>query len=546
MPRIRSVRRARIPRPLRERKLSRLLERIANDLGRSLNDLLIVVLVDDDSQIPSGAGPFTLVPVHGNIAGAAAAMRHQPSPDLILEMCAQVDRLKLFRAVFWSLADGGRYVAVDAGTPWSDALESVLRSAESGSVAASRRRTELIESVDRRSSAGRTSTVVKRGEHHGILRHSDVEETLAARYGDEWGQVLARRDAYQYNSRAEVIMHGEPSKTEWPRAIDVPDLSVREYRDVTCHMREIITRDNLILPDSYRHWQRKNLFHRRVHPASEFFGRLAEETRRGESRTESGTFYSLDSAFPAHFGHLMTETISRYWGWRHAVRSSPGIRPIMTHQEGKPRLPAWKSDVLRALGIRVEDILFVPSGESVRVDRLIAAMPQLANPNYIDLGIRQTWDEIASGVGPDPSAHGRPEKIFLSRRRQTQRTCSNTAEVENFFESQGFTILLPEELGFAEQVHIFARAKVIAGFAGSALFNAMFNSTAKILVLSSQSYVAANEYLIASVNGNELHYFWAPPLIEQPEVGFSVDAYRSGFEFPIEEHRSGLLSVIEG
>lgn len=541
---MRRVRKLPVSHSFRERRYVLLVGRIAEDLGKSPADLTVIVLIDGNEQPRSGPTALTLVPVNGDIDRVARTILRLPRPDLIVDASSQVNRLKLFTAVFWSLADDGRYVAVDAGTPWIRGLDDLLQPLESGSVAARRRRLELIESVDRHTAARRTSTVVKSRDHHGIVRHSDVEEALGARYGDEWGQVIARERAYQYESRAHVIMHGEPLTAAWQTTIDVPELSVREYRDVTCHMREIITRDNLILPDTYRHWQSKNLFHRRIHPASASFGRLADETRRGRSRTEPGTFYSLDSAFPAHFGHLMTETISRFWGWRLALKSFPGIRPIMTHQAGRPRLPVWKADVLRALGIALDEIEFVRSGESVGVGSLVAAMPQLVNPDYLDLNIKQTWEEICSGIGSDPAARDRPEKIFLSRRQQAQRTCSNTAEVEAFFAAQGFAILLPEELSFAEQVHIFAGAKIIAGFGGSALFNAMFNSNAKVLVLTSQSYVAANEYLIASANGNELHYFWAPPLIEQPRTGFSVDAYRSGFEFPVERHRAALLAAM--
>lgn len=543
------------PRRSRPVSVSRYLDafrRVVEDLAVSLKELHIIVLVNEgsslerDLQQTHDSGNVELIGVQGDGAAVASMLKRRARADVIVDATSQGDRLRLFRDIFWALKDGGRYVALDAGSHWSRGLDALLRPLDSGTAAAERKRRELIDSVSGYGSTAhrRDRTVVKRFEHHAVLRHSDVEETLTDRFGDQWGKVITRQQAYEYASRADVVMHGEPSNGTRPAIIEVPQLSVREYRDVTCYMREILTRDNLILPDTYRHWQSKNLFHKRIQSASTSYGRLTDAVVKRETRVEAGTFYNLDSAFPAHFGHLMTETISRYWGWRHALRSHPGIRPIMTHQAGKPRLPAWKSDVLHALEIPVDDILFVRSGHSVRVDSLIAAMPQLANPQYIDLNIKETWDAIASGIGPDPAPRGRPEKIFLSRRQQAQRTCSNTAEVEAFFESQGFAILLPEELSFAEQVRIFARAKIIAGFGGSALFNAMFNSTAKVLVLSSRSYVAANEYLIASVNGNELHYFWAPPLIDQPGTGFSVDAYRSGFEFPIEEHRTDLLAAI--
>ena len=105
-------------------------------------------------------------------------------------------------------------------------------------------------------------------------------------------------------------------------------------------------------------------------------------------------------------------------------------------------------------------------------------------------------------------------------------------------------MLHSEDLPYAEQAHSFRAAKVIAGFAGSALFNIMVNPEARVVVLSSRSYMAHNEYFFASAAGQEIHYFWAPPRIVQPADGFAVDAYRSDFEFNLDEHRAELISAL--
>jgi hypothetical protein len=72
----------------------------------------------------------------------------------------------------------------------------------------------------------------------------------------------------------------------------------------------------------------------------------------------------------------------------------------------------------------------------------------------------------------------------------------------------------------------------------------MLNPNAKVVVLSSRSYVAANEYLIASALGHEIHYFWAPAQIEQPASGFSVEAYKSAWSFDLAEHRTELSQTL--
>ncbi|QGG39924.1 glycosyltransferase family 61 protein [Aeromicrobium yanjiei] len=485
----------------------------------------------------------TFVSIHGDPSRAVFAAKRRSRPDVIVDATRQGDRTALAREMIWVLPRGGLYIAVGARRSWTNRFDAAGRSLSTDSVASERVKKELRDSVSLERNR-RPQAVVKQRDHLAVLRHTDVEEVLSSRYGAAWGEIVTRQAEYTFESRADLIMHGEPSEARKPSTIHVPELTVRAYNDATCHMREILTRNDFILPDTYRHWQNKSLLHKRIQPGSRSYARLLEAVTAGRAKSEAGTFYSLDSAFPTHFGHLMTETISRHWGWQVASKMYPDLRPVMTRQAGKAPLPQWKRDVLSALNVPLDKILFVEEGDSVRVERLVAAMPQLVNPRYIDAGIHNTWAAIGAGVGVDPTPLLRPEKIFLSRRSKSQRTCSNTPEVESFFAQNGFKVLLPEKLSFAEQVHTFAAAKVIAGFGGSALFNAMFNSTAKILILTSRSYVAANEYLIASVNGNELHYFWAPPELQQPPSGFSVDAYRSGFEFPLAQHQAALMRVI--
>ena len=82
---------------------------------------------------------------------------------------------------------------------------------------------------------------------------------------------------------------------------------------------------------------------------------------------------------------------------------------------------------------------------------------------------------------------------------------------------------------------MFDRAHVVAGFAGSALFNLAFCTGAKrVILISSESYTARNEYMIASVLGHSIELIWCPPDLPQPVGGFSTKAFASGFSFDFE------------
>lgn len=484
------------------------------------------------------------IQVEGSIDTALTALRSMPRPAAILDATHTGNRVNLLRQTVFALPDGAAYVAAGTTDAWTADVRRAAEPRSGEGQAAARRRQELADSIDVQPHAQGLGVVRKRGTHHFTLRHHAVEQVLSDQLGADWGEVVAHHEAYEYESRATVHMHGEPAPREKQETISVPALSLRRYSDVTCHVREVTTKGNLVLPDSFRHWQAGRLFHKRIIPATAWFGRLEDRMHQADVRHEAGEFFSFDSAFPTHFGHLTTETLSKHWGWRIAHERNPDLRVVMTHQPGKPRLPVWKADILGALGVPLDDILWVTEGESVRVDSLVAAMPQLENPHYADRGLIDTWEALYAGLGPDPSPQGRPEKIFLSRRTRTQRWCLNTPEVEAFMAGQGYTVIYPEDSSYAEQAHTVRAAKVIAGFAGSALFSMMLNPEARIVVLSSRAYVAANEYLFGSAAGHELHYFWAPPLVDQPEGGFAVEAYRSDFVFNLDEHRAELIEAL--
>ena len=547
--------RGRIARVVRRRRLTRALADIdalvdaISPPAEAGAEQIVVCLDQPNPALIDGLGqrlqiPIRAILVNGSVDNALAALRSIPRPAAIIDATLTGDRIKLLRQTIFALPDGGAYVVVAPSPSWAEGVRNALEPRKGESTAAARRRQELADSIELGSQAQDLAVVRKRGTHHFTLRHSAVEEVMSDQFGPDWGEVIAHHEAYEYESRATLVMHGEPAPRVKQATISVPALSLRRYSDVTCHAREVATRGNLVLPDSFRHWQSGQLFHKRIIPATAWFGRLEDRMQRANVRHEAGEFFTFDSAFPAHFGHLTTETLSKYWGWTIARERNPDLRVVMTHQAKKDRLPAWKAQILGALDIPLDDILWVTQEEAVTVDSLVAAMPQLENPKYVDRGLVDTWEALYAGLGEDPTPHDRPEKVFLSRRTRSQRWCTNTPEIESFMAGQGFAVLYPEDLPYAEQAHTFRAAKVIAGFAGSALFNMMLNPKARIVVLSSRAYVAANEYLFASAAGHEIHYFWAPPLIDQPSDGFTVDAYRSDFEFPLDEHRAELIKAL--
>jgi hypothetical protein len=77
------------------------------------------------------------------------------------------------------------------------------------------------------------------------------------------------------------------------------------------------------------------------------------------------------------------------------------------------------------------------------------------------------------------------------------------------------------------------------------LFTLVFSGSPKhVIVLSSESYTASNEYMICSVLGHRLDMVWSRPDVDHPEQGWDQEAFRSGFTFDFDREGAYLRAVL--
>jgi hypothetical protein len=323
----------------------------------------------------------------------------------------------------------------------------------------------------------------------------------------------------------------------------VPAVSLREYHDVICAPGQIAVQGNLVLPDSFRHNQYSRLWNRFVEDAGPRFAQVPKGLGRLE--TISGPLFYLDSEWPSHFGHAMTEQMSRLWAWPRAKEEFPELRAVLALGEGMTGPSEFERGIFGAVGIPASDLVVIDG--PTHVERLLAATPMLSMPNYIHPDLAATWNTVGRALAGSVPEREWPRRIFCSRRIQ-KRACSNAAEVEDLFASHGFAVICPEDYAFAEQARIFREAEVVAGFAGSAMFSLCFcESPKQVIVISSESYSARNEYMIASVRGHHLDLVWSRPDPRPPEAQVSVHRSNVGFTFDHEregKHLNGILSSL--
>lgn len=422
-------------------------------------------------------------------------------------------------------------------TTWTQGLqERARRSARDRDQAAS---LEVAEAAERR------VVLVKRGHHLLALREDDVVELLPLREPGRTVTVVEERPAGELVSASVVHSHGEHS-AEFPTRFAYPPLALRHYEGrVVARGRTLAYAGSSALPDSFRFPLATRQKHPLLDPVGDDWHRL-HRGRRPEPL--AGSYYQLESTFPHHYGHVMAEVVSRLWGWDAAKRADPELKVMLHARPNDPPAVPLERRVFEAYGIEPEDIVVLD--RPVVVDSLWSATPMWHQhqPFYVHPGMLETYERIAHGLTDgDPDGGPAHERIFVSRgEAAVNRQCRNQAEVEAWFTDRGFEIVYPERHTLAEQVRLFRKAREVAGFGGSGMFNIVYaRDLEKLVVLNHEAYLARNEHMFCSLLGAEEHYLWSTPDVVHPEGRFSLETFQGAWAFDFARNEEALREALE-
>jgi len=447
------------------------------------------------------------------------------------------------RASEWiaSLIDPGRLAARDAyvtNAVAADSADGVTAVAANSTVMELSKSTALL-------SAGRDFALLQKQQDHYLkLRDAETNRVLAAREPDIDVAVLSRRIGGGFEYPGVVVTHESAVPIpSLPARIEYPTLWLRHYAGrIALAGNTLMYTDFSVLPDSFRHHLGAELHNLRLINISADFARIPPDRR--PARTLPGTFYQLESTFPGHFGHVMTEMVSRLWGWPEAKRVFPELKAIFHPRRPPVGDTALERQILQAYGIAPDDIVAVD--EPVYLESVVSASPMWHNqvPHYVHPEISTVWQRLAAGL--IDRAAPTYDRVFVSRTsRWKRRVCRNIADVERFFEAHGFTVIYPETLDLGAQAAIFANASIIAGFGGSAFCNIVYSRKLQtLIVLNHEAYTARNEHLFSSLRDITVHYFWSPPDIPHPPGGWRQAAFYSGWEFDFGRNETSLKSLL--
>ncbi|MEU2201455.1 glycosyltransferase 61 family protein [Isoptericola sp. NPDC019482] len=396
-------------------------------------------------------------------------------------------------------------------------------------------------------SVDRTGVLIqKRHRHYAKLRDSNVARFLPTRNEATTVEAIETVKGGVLTAMGAVTHHGAPAPVaHMASSLEYPEANLLRYKgEIYIGSNSLLYSDASILPASYRYPTAPTLANPRIVQADRDFARIPQQVRAATSL--DGSYYHLDCWHSGHFGHIMSEVVSRMWGWHRAKADDPSIKAIFRRRFPNERKPVIEKTLFEAFGIPSEDIVWVD--EPVRINSIVtgSSLWQNVDPYFVNPLITQTWARLRDGL--TGGSAGDSTKIFVSRRaeRHGNRTCRNAAEVETIFAHHGFSIVYPEDFSHHEQAAIFANARVVAGFAGSALYNVILSSQiSTLIVLTHHAYTARYEHLMSLALGFDTHYFWGDPDVSHPKDGWSEEAYYSSWEFPLAALGEELAGVLE-
>jgi len=462
--------------------------------------------------------------------GPVAAVIDEESEDLPA-------RLERFQHFFWHVAAGGYYIAP---------VTTISSAWEAGLQALKTRKISDKEIAELDASSGLTlddngyTITVKTRTHLAKVKDEDAMTVLPGRLGANNVRLMGSRSAGTGPKTLRFENHGARRRMRMPASpMKYPELTLKDFHGPT-QLRDsmLAVHGSTVLPSSFKHpWRawNDNLLNFNDGVAS-----LAVD----DTRTDylPGEYYDLTCAVPGHFGHVMTESLAKLWGWQDAKRQVPGLKafyrmPSADHE------PTFEKALFTAAGIDERDIHW--EHRDVTVDRFVSPSQAWQNGgwHFVHPVILDTWKRLREELVQKDVASA--ERIFVSRQRGAEnRAVRNLLEVERYFADRGFEVVYPEELSTKGQATVFGNAKVIAGLAGSGMFNMLFaDRLEKVILLSQDSYSARNEHIYASLLADEFHYFWSPADQEQVHGKFSLEAFHSSWEFDFETNRRALDHV---
>jgi capsular polysaccharide biosynthesis protein len=222
---------------------------------------------------------------------------------------------------------------------------------------------------------------------------------------------------------------------------------------------------------------------------------VRETVRLGQSAAHLGHWTSHI------YGHFLLEMLPKVTAFLELKELHPGLKLVVSDWAG-----AHVLGILRHF-LREEDLcIYKHESQQVEAPDLFL-LPGLFTDRALHPAMGRFLDLAHSKAARNRPA---PPRIFISKsrwrssHRHDYRRLDNEDEVRAWLEKRGFVTVFPEELPWAEQIALFAGAKIVVGEYGSALHNAIFSPPGTVVI--GLNRINEVQDCIASYAGHRIGY----------------------------------------
>jgi len=236
---------------------------------------------------------------------------------------------------------------------------------------------------------------------------------------------------------------------------------------------------------------------------------LLEQARR--PRSGDVHYLYLGSAGSDNYGHWLVDDLTRAKAFVDAIPATEHLAVVL--QAHAPAIDAIRLESLHAVIGREREIDIIVIDKTIPhfFDRLWYVSPNSYTPLLKSpAGIDFLRSRLLPATARAPRA---PERLFIGRQARW-RNLLNAGAVADFFSERGFTCVSidPGSCSFAEQVALFAQAKIVVGVAGASMVNTMFApATARLFYLAPEGFVDPWYWDLAAVNGQSYSVCYGTP-----------------------------------
>lgn len=267
---------------------------------------------------------------------------------------------------------------------------------------------------------------------------------------------------------------------------------------------------------------------------------------RPEYRDETVVYIG---AFKPHWGHFITDCLSRFWFLERGVSADCYIFCCSNPENA---IPANIREALELLGVW-DKIRFI--AKSTRFRKVIVPQRGVSSREYMLPASRTVYDRIRQTALVSESGKrikengGLSEKILLSRAKLPKALLNDigTAEVENLFMEAGFSRIYPEKISLTELIVRLNAAKEVAAISGTVPHNILFGPSGITLIII-EKYAYINNYqqgidIIKDLRVIPISFDWLIDTVDPGLGPFLIGLTGEGKQFFIDRGKRDMLPV---